>query len=115
MTSFLYNHLTTQWDAVQADDIAPNVYRIPNLPGDEEQYLEIPATVRIFIDAVSIYRMVGLTILICRKRTILVSYAHWPSSGPLSPKLTVMVSTSHAARSRMARANDQYTTRKARL
>jgi hypothetical protein len=45
MTSFLYNHITTQWDPVQADHIAANVYRVPNLPGDEEQYLEIPAEV----------------------------------------------------------------------
>ena len=46
MTSFLYNHITTQWDPVQSDDIAPNVYRVPNLPGDEEKYFEIPEAVR---------------------------------------------------------------------
>ncbi|KIV99349.1 uncharacterized protein PV09_09007 [Verruconis gallopava] len=44
MTSFLYNHLTSQWDPIEAVDVPPNVYRVPNLPGDEEQYLEIPAT-----------------------------------------------------------------------
>ena len=45
MTSFIYNHITTQWDPVQSEHIPPNVYRVPNLPGDEERYLEIPAEV----------------------------------------------------------------------
>ena len=43
--SYLYNHLTTRWEAIESDDVAPNIYRVPNLPGDEEKYMEIPATV----------------------------------------------------------------------
>lgn len=45
MTSFIYNHLTTKWDPVQADTIETDVYLVPNLPGDEEKYLEIPPEV----------------------------------------------------------------------
>jgi hypothetical protein len=45
MTSFIYNHITTKWDPVQVDTVATDVYLVPNLPGDEEKYLEIPPEV----------------------------------------------------------------------
>jgi hypothetical protein len=84
MASFQWNYEAARWDKVRNAGVKPNTYILREVPGDEAQYKEIPASVSL----ADVYEE-GNSILITSTASIQSIPTRPPQNTPSTPRRIV--------------------------